>query len=126
MVSSFFNTVKHFSQNKINEVKRYFSSDLFEDDLDFLIINLQMFDVDLEVPDFSKLNKRKRINRKIKLVQSSFNRLNITYGTIGFVLGAKFGGPKVAGIGALLGSGIFATCLIATLMNKHELEIVPV
>lgn len=104
-----------------SSIKNYVESDSFEDDLDYLIINLQMFDFDLDVPNMDRVNRSKRISKKIQLVKKSFQRLNIDYAPYGLLIGSFFG-PKGSAIGAFLGTYIFAGCAGAVLMQNFGSE----
>lgn len=106
-------------KERASEVKNYFTSDQFEDDLDYLILNLQMFDTELDVPNFDELSRSQRINRKVKLLRASLKRLNMGYAPIGMMLGATVG-PKGAAVGSLLGSYIFAACVLSTVVKRFN------
>lgn len=98
--------------------KNYFKSDQFEDDLDYIIMNLQMFDLELEVPDLSKHNGPRRIAIKIKILKQSFIRMNAFYGPIG-AMGGAAAGPKGAAAGAFLGSYIFGGVSLYSLFSRR-------
>ncbi len=105
---------------RFESVKNYFKTDEFEDDLDYIIINLQMFDWDLEVPDLSKYNRPKRIAMKLKILRQSFMRMNALYGTIGAAGGGTVAGPHGAAFGAFLGSYIFGGVSLYSVFSRRS------
>ena len=104
---------------KLGDIKSYINSDNFEDDLDYFIMNLQMFDTDLNVPGMEKLNRNQRITKKLKLVKKSFQRLNLEYGPVGGAIGSFFG-PKGMITGSFLGSYFFLGCLGVTVYQRIQ------
>lgn len=108
-----------YIEKKITALKEYVKSDHFEDDLDYFILNLQMFDTDLTVPDMDKSGRNQRIAKKLKLVKKSFKKLNLEYGPVGGALGSLFG-PKGMITGSFLGSYFFAGCLVVTAYQRFK------
>jgi hypothetical protein len=116
------NTVNKFSLNinqKFADLKNYSKSDSFEDDIDYLIINLQIFDSDLVVSNMDKLNRNQRINRKLKLIKKSFKNLNVDFAPIGIAAGSAFG-PNGAAAGAFLGTYLFVGCVAVAVYGKYS------
>lgn len=109
----------NYVEKNINAVADYIKSDSFEDDLDYFIMNLQMFDTDLNVPDMNRSSRNQQITKKIKLVKQSFKRLNLEYGPVGGTLGSLFG-PKGMITGSFLGSYFFVGCLGVTIYQKFK------
>ncbi len=125
-----FNKTLKFSKNSFNkfsshigekftDLKNYSKSEHFEDDIDQLILNLQMFDDDLIVPNMDKINRNQRINKKFKLIRNSFKNLNIDLAPYGMATGAALG-PKGAAAGAFLGTYVFIGCLAITTYGKFS------
>ncbi len=104
---------------KIAAFTDYVKSDNFEDDLDYFIMNLQMFDADLTVSLMDKSNRNQRITKKLKLVKKSFKRLNLEYGPLGGAIGSLLG-PKGMITGSFLGSYFFMGCLGVTIYQKFN------
>ena len=107
-------TFFHFSKltgKKLQDFKAYIKSNNFEEDLDLLIMNLQWFDPILEVPNLNRLKRAQRVFRKIQLIRNSFFRLNAE----GAGVGALFGGPQGATVGAGFVTGSFAL-IVATIL----------
>ncbi len=114
--------VYEFARNKLKLTKDYFKSESFEEEIDYLILNLQMFDLDLEVPAMGRFNRNQRINCKLRLLQRTFKRLNLNYAPYGVVVGSLFG-PKGTAMGSLLGTYIFLGCLSASVWRGFSKDV---
>jgi hypothetical protein len=120
--------ISKFVNQKIKQTKAYFKSDSFEDDLDYLIINLQMFDAELEVPQMNRVGSSQRISKKICLVKASFRRLNIEFAPLGMTVGSSIG-PKGMAFGSLLGTYIFLGCMSVVFWKRFsemQAELAPI
>lgn len=108
-------------KEKVKTAKVYFESDNFEDELDYFILNLQMFDPEISVPDMSRNRRIFRINKKLRILRHSFKRLNLNYAPYGMAAGAFFG-PKGTAAGSFLGTYIFLGCASASIWRHFGAE----